>query len=312
MKLSPGSSKVAAAAPAVPPPAVSQGYGRAARDSGWARHVKANGRGSFMRGMKVGAAAAAITALLAAVSAWAMTVQPVVLDLKPGGRDMSATITVQNTFTSPMPIGITVDALSFDQKGIQPTGKDPGDVIVYPPQALIPPGQTQTFRVLWAGDPELSLSRHYYVTVAQLPVKLPEGQSAIQILYNFQVLVNVGATNGKAQLSIASANAVMAETKPPPDQAAEVPARKQPEPEIVVRNDGPNYGYLSRTTIEITENDASGKEIFDKTLSPQEVQQIIGFGLLGPNTQRRVVIPVTLPTVQGTVKVRLLDIGDQP
>jgi fimbrial chaperone protein len=262
--------------------------------------------------MKVVAAMAAVVALLSAVSAWAMTVQPVVLDLKPGGRGMSATVTVQNTFTSPMPVGITVDALNFDEKGVKPTGKDPGDIIVYPPQALIPPGQTQTFRVLWAGDPELAKSRHYYVTVAQLPVKLPEGQSAIQILYNFQVLVNVGATNGKAQLSIASANPVMAEIKPPPGQAAEVPAQKQPEPEIVVHNDGPNYGYLSHATIEITENDASGKEIFNKTLSPQEIQQIIGFGLLGPNAQRRVVIPVALPTVQGTVKVRLLDTGDQP
>jgi fimbrial chaperone protein len=265
-----------------------------------------------MRSMKVVAAAAAVMALLTAVSAWAMTVQPVVLDLKPSGRGMSATVTVQNTFTSPMPVGITVDALNFDEKGVKPTGKDPGDVIVYPPQALIPPGQTQTFRVLWAGDPELPVSRHYYVTVAQLPVKMPEGQSAIQILYNFQVLVNVGATNGKAQLSITDTGAVMAEVKPPPGQTAEVPAKKQPEPEIVVHNDGPNYGYLSHATIEITENDPSGKEIFNKTLSPQEIQQSIGFGLIGPNAQRRVVIPVMLPTVQGTVKVRLLDIGDQP
>ncbi len=67
------------------------------------------------------------------------------------------------------------------------------------------------------------------MTVAQLPVKLPEGQSAIQILYNFQVLVNVGASNGKAQLSITSANVAMEEVKPPPGQTAKSPPPKQPE-----------------------------------------------------------------------------------
>ena len=58
-------------------------------------------------------------------------------------------------------------------------------------QAMIQPGQTQTFRVQYVGDPDLARSKHYYVTVAQLPVQMPQGQSAIQILYNFQVLVSV-------------------------------------------------------------------------------------------------------------------------
>jgi fimbrial chaperone protein len=79
-----------------------------------------------------------------------------------------------------------------------------------------------------------------------------------------------------------------------------------------VRNDGPNYGYLSRATIEIVQTDANGKRVFDKTLSPQEIQQILGFGLIGPNTQRRVVIPVALPDPKGAVTVRMISAGDQP
>jgi len=264
-----------------------------------------------MRNMKIAAVFAA-AALMTIGTALAMTVQPVIVDLKPSGHAMSATVAVQNTFTAPLPIGITIQSLDFDEKGVKPTGKDPGDLLVYPPQALIPPGQTQSFRVQWVGDPQLAQSKHYYVTVAQLPVKLPEGQSAIQILYNFQVLVNVGASAGKAQLSIQGATPVLQEVKPPAGQTAKGPLPKQPEPEIVVRNDGANYGYLSRATIEITEDDASGKQIFDKTLTPQEIQQTVGFGLVGPNTQRRVVIPVALPSAQGSVKVRVLDAGDQP
>ncbi len=111
-----------------------------------------------MRSSRIGsvcaAAAAAVVAFAAA--AWAMTVQPVIVDLKPSGHGMSATVSVQNTFATPLPIGITIQSLSFDEKGAKPTGKDPGDILVYPPQTLIPPGQTQTFRIQWVGDPQLA------------------------------------------------------------------------------------------------------------------------------------------------------------
>lgn len=265
-----------------------------------------------MRKIRIAGWMALAAAAFATVAA-AMTVQPVIVDLKPGGRGMSATVAVQNTFTSPLPVGITIQSLDFDEKGVKPTGKDPGDLLVYPVLALIAPGQTQTFRVQWAGDPELAQSKHYYVTVAQLPVKLPEGQSAIQILYNFQVLVNVAASQAKGRLSIVSAAAVMADVRPPSGQPApKVAPPKEPQPEIVVRNDGANYSYLSRATVEITEDDAAGKQIFSKTLTPNEMQQTLGFGLVGPNAQRRVVIPVTLPSASGTVKVRILSLGDQP
>ncbi len=90
----------------------------------------------------------------------AMTVQPVVVDLKPGGRTMSATVSVQNTFTTPLPVELTATTLKFDEAGAHVDGPDKGDLLIFPPQALIPPGQTQSFRIQWVGDPELAQSRH--------------------------------------------------------------------------------------------------------------------------------------------------------
>jgi fimbrial chaperone protein len=253
--------------------------------------------------------AALCMALGTANTAHAMTVQPVVVDLKPGGRTMSATVSVQNTFTAPLPVELTAATLKFDEAGAHIDGPDKGDLLIFPPQALIPPGQTQSFRIQWVGDPELAQSRHYYVTVAQLPVKLPDGQSAIQILYNFQVLVNVSSTNGKALLTIAKTDIVVADLKPSDPKA---PAQKTPQAVVWVQNAGPNYGYLSHATLSITESDTSGKEIFSKKLLPQEIQQTVGFGVIGPNTTRRVVLPIALPSPTGTVKVELTDVGDQP
>src|SRR3546814_13905099 len=56
------------------------------------------------------------------------------------------------------------------------TSQDPGDLVVFPAQAVIQHGQSQVFRVQYVGDAELDKSRHYYVTVAQLPVQLPQGE----------------------------------------------------------------------------------------------------------------------------------------
>lgn len=237
---------------------------------------------------------AALAFALAPPPARAMTVQPVVVDLKPTGHASTATVTVQNNFTTPLPVELTVQSLDFDEHGVHETGKDPGDLLIFPAQTLIAAGQTQAFRIQWVGDPVLGKSKHYYVTVAQLPVKLPEGQSAIQILYNFQVLVNVAASTGGPELSFASATIGKND-------------KGEPVPVVVVTNAGNSYGYLSRVRIRITYKDAAGKQTFSQTLTPEEIQQRVGFGLIGPEATRKVTLPVVLPGADGAVKVELLD-----
>jgi fimbrial chaperone protein len=233
-------------------------------------------------------------AFVFAPAACAMTVQPVVVDLKATGHASTATVTVQNSFTTPLPVELTIQSLDFDDNGAHPTGKDTGELLVFPAQALVPPGQTQAFRIQWVGDPVLEKSQHYYVTVAQLPVQLPEGQSAIQILYNFQVLVNVAASSGGPNISVASVSIGKDD-------------KGEPVPLLVVKNAGNSYGYLSRVRIRITYQNAAGKQTFSQVMTPDEIQQRVGFGLIGPNATRKVTLPVVLPGADGAVHVELLD-----
>lgn len=233
-----------------------------------------------------------ISAVALPMQVSAMTVQPVVIDLQTSGRDMSKIITVENTFASPLPVELTIQELTLTDDGVSLTGKDPGDLLVFPPQALIQPGQTQTFRVQYVGDPALAASKHYYITVAQLPVKLPEGKSAIQILYNFQVLISVSPGGAKPSLSITSA------------QVGKNAAGK-PVPVITVANASAAHGYLSSGRLRVVEKDASGKEVFRKTFSGPEIQQTIGFGLIGSNQTRRISVPVELPSETGTVEATI-------
>lgn len=221
-------------------------------------------------------------------TALAMTVQPVMINLTTSGRGMSQTITVENTFATTLPVELRVQELKVTENGVEQTGVDPGDLLVFPPQALIEPGQTQSFRVQYVGDPDLAASKHYYITVAQLPVQLPEGQSAIQILYNFQVLVSVGPAGTKPALAITSA-AIGKNTE------------GKPVPVITVGNTSAAHGYLSNGRLRIVQKDAAGKEIFRRSLSGPEIQQTIGFGLIGANQSRVVQIPIELPSDGGTI-----------
>lgn len=221
----------------------------------------------------------------------AMTVQPVVINLTTSGRTMTQTFTVENTFANPLPVEIRTQQLTLTQDGVQGTGTESSDLLVFPAQAMIQPGQTQTFRVQYVGDPELAASRHYYVTVAQLPVQMPQGQSAIQILYNFQVLVSVSATGAQSAITVNSA-------------AIERNAAGRPVPAITVTNAAVAHGYLSNGRLRIVQRDASGREVFRRILPGPELQQTIGFGLIGSGQTRRVIIPVELPSSEGTVEAQ--------
>ena len=235
----------------------------------------------------------ALTMFCAAIApvqvAQAMTVQPVVIDLQTAGRQMSTVITVENTFATQLPVELSVQELELTPDGVKQTGNDPGDLMIVPPQTIIEPGQTQTFRLQYVGDPALAKSKHYYVTVAQLPVKLPEGQSAIQILYNFQVLVSVTPAGAKPQITV---------------QSAEIGknAAGQPIAVLTVANDSAAHGYLANGRLRVVQKDAAGKQLFAKNLSGAEIQQSMGFGLIGGGQVRKVSVPVELPSTEGSVE----------
>lgn len=249
----------------------------------------------WVRGLALGPALAA--AMLASTPlVQAETVQPVVVDLTPTGSGMSQTITVENTFTQPLPVELRVEELTFDPAGLHGTGKDSGDLLIFPPQAIIQPGQTQSFRVQYIGDPALARSKHYYVTVAQLPVQLPQGQSAIQILYNFQVLVSVRPAGARPELKIAKSEVALDE-------------KGQAIAAITLTNDSPAHGYLSKGRLRIVERDRSGKEVFRRTLAGPEIQQTVGFGLVGAGQTRRLLIPIQLPTSEGTIDAQFTPEG---
>lgn len=243
--------------------------------------------------LKTISSAIALTLLATAGHAHATTVSPMALDLQSSGRGVTASISVSNTSDKPLTMEVAVQALDATATGLVPGKGSVDDLLVMPPTALIPAGQTQTFRVQWIGDPAPAASHHYYVGINQLPVKLPEGQSAVQIVYNFNVLVSVGKTGGKPALAIRSVQ--VADNK------------GKPAPAITVTNSGDTYGYVSQGRLRVTEKDAAGAVLLDQTLSGSQFQQMVGYGIVATGQTRTLTLPIDLPSRTGTLSATLLD-----
>lgn len=240
----------------------------------------------------LGAAMAVAVAIVAFGSGtWATSVTPIVIDLLAGGSRMSSVVTVTNTFQTPLPVEMTVSRADFAPTGLVDSGEDSEDLLVFPPTALVPPGESQAFRIQYVGDP-LERSRHYYVTVNQLPVQLPQGQSAVQILYNFQIAVGVGVPGQSADLHLRGTE-------------IEVGGDGVPRAVLIVENTGPTYGYISGGRLRVIQRDAAGQEIFNRAYTSAEIQQNIGYGLVGAGGTRRLLIPEALPSAEGAVEAVL-------
>ncbi len=247
----------------------------------------------------VAAAMAVVATVAISVAAHAaMTVQPVILDLRMAGRQMGGQIRVQNTGTTPLPVEVRLLEADLLPDTVKASTRLTQDLVAFPAQAIIPPGATQAFRVQYVGNPEADRSHHYYAEISQQPVELPGGQSTIQILYNFQAMINVAsAIAGNPDLSIEKAGIKAAA------------ADKAPQVTFTVHNSGKNYGYISNGSLTIVERDLTGKEVLRRKLNGSDIQQMIGFGLIGPETSRTFTAPIDLPAAEGTVEVTMSSRG---
>jgi hypothetical protein len=256
-----------------------------------------------LKPVSIFAALAMLLGLFSAAVHAAMTVQPVVLDLKTAGRQMGGQIRVQNTGTTPLPVEIRLVEADLLSDTVKASDRQTDELIAIPAQAIIPPGATQAFRIQYIGDPEVAASRHYYAEVAQLPVEVPGGQSTIQILYNFQAMVNVASiVAGDPRLTVEGVEILRPEK--PADAAPDAPAPPA-RVAFTVNNAGDNYGYLSTGSLTLVQRDAAGKEVLRRTLNDSDIQQMIGYGLVGPQTSRKFVAPIDLESPDGTAEVTL-------
>lgn len=214
--------------------------------------------------------------VIAPLTASAMSIEPVVLDVMSFGGNSQQSFRVMNDGNSSLPVEIVVSRMELDADGQPQYEPAEDDFLIYPPQAIIASGGAQNFRVQWIGDPNITVSRNYRISVSQLPVSLPSESAGIQILMSFGIAVGVSPPESKASMSIKSA----------------VPTKNKDGASFValdVRNDGNRHAYFGHSLVSLS---GSG---WSANLNSSEILQKLGLGIVQPGKERRFLIPMDVP-----------------
>lgn len=217
-----------------------------------------------------------LCASLAAWSAQATSVSPIELEMTSLGTNSRSQVTVSNTTAAPLALEATISRLELGENGEQSLTKAGDEFLVLPSQVLVPPGGTQVFRVQWVGSPNLSRSQSYRLALTQIPVKLPQSQSAVQVVMSFGVVINVAPPQGQPELKLVSTGIA-------------VEKAGKHHPTITVENATAVHALLEQATVKVS----SGS--WTQTLTPTEIGQKVGMGLVQPGKRRKFVLPVDLP-----------------
>lgn len=203
------------------------------------------------------------------------------------GKNSHAQVTVVNDTDAPMPVEAVVNKLTLDEIGRQSFGKAGEEFLVMPPQAMIPPHSRQNFRVQWLGDPMIARSQSFTLMINQIPVKLPQNKSGVQVAMSMGVMINVAPPAGTAALKVVSTGVTT-------DRAG------NRLPVLTVENISQVHALMPQATIELSAGSWATR------LPPRSTADHVGIGLVQPGRRRKFVLPVKLPAGVSSFKASVV------
>lgn len=100
------------------------------------------------------------------------------ISLTPSGSRSTASFQVTSTGVEPVAIEVQILERQMDINGVETRPDAEDEFMVYPPQILLQPGESQTVRVTWLGEPEMATEQAYRLITEQLPINLEREESA--------------------------------------------------------------------------------------------------------------------------------------
>jgi len=219
-------------------------------------------------------------------AAFAMTVTPTQIEMTSAGRASRGAITVVNNSIAPLAVELVTKLATLDETGVPKATAADDEFLIMPPQAMIPPGATQNFRIQWLGDPLIETSRTFLIYVNQIPVKMTKKTSAVQVVFGMGVMVNVAPPRGQAALEVAKT-----------DITTDTRGRRHPV--LTVFNPSNVHALFPRATVRVSDGSWS------ETITSGELAQSIGIGFVQPGHRRRFVLPVVVPPDIKSVKTSI-------
>ena len=224
------------------------------------------------------AAAFFAATLLTAANTCAMGISPVQVELQSAGGQSRGTLTVSNASAAPLPVDVTIKRMTQDENGIRKYHDDAqNDFLILPPQAMIPPGGSQVFRVQWVGEPQLPQSKTFMLFANQVAVKLPSNVSGVNMVSSMGAMINVAPPKASADLRVVSTG-VETDKK-----------TGKRHPTVTVENPTNVHALLPKATLRLQ----SGS--WEVKYPPEALTSTIGIGLVPAFQRRKFVLPTTVP-----------------
>lgn len=239
-----------------------------------------------------------LAALLAATglsflsaSALAYDLKPMVVQLKPSGAGSSATAVITNTHE--VPIAVEVHAFNREQlpDGTDKLTPEDSDIIVTPPQMVIPPKGSQSFRIQWVGDPKPSKELAYRIVTDQLPIQFKkisrnDRTADVTMRYRYEMALYVEPEGTKPSARVVSAEYVAGK-----DGAKEIALK--------IKSEGNMRAILDKPVLQLTP--AGGSPL---RLEGEAIKQLAGLNIL-PGSERLVRIPAPASLQNGPLTATL-------
>lgn len=131
--------------------------------------------GRLRPGRWIGAALLILVGVLP-VGALAYRVQPLIVQLAPSGAGSATKLVLSNTEATPITLELTPLAVTVGEDGVAVRVPEDEDILVFPPQTIIPPGREQVVQLRYVGAPDIAEAAVYAVRISQLPVTVPGTQ----------------------------------------------------------------------------------------------------------------------------------------
>lgn len=109
-------------------------------------------------------------------TAHAFKMSPIEVFVNSSGPGKTRTITLTNNEKIEIPVEVKIYSRSMELDGKE-TRKPTLDLIVFPTQLILKPGEKRNLRVTWNGEPDLSFEKSYRIHVRQIPVDVKKKNS---------------------------------------------------------------------------------------------------------------------------------------
>jgi fimbrial chaperone protein len=220
----------------------------------------------------------------------AFKLEPISRVFTPTGANATQSYEIKNTTKELLAIEVSTAKRSMDLQGKETLTPADEDFMIYPPQILLKPGESQTIRVTWLGDPQPQHELAYRLIATQLPIDLDkpttkpttkQGSASIKLTMRYQGSLYIRS-------SLAQSDVVVESIETQRNGA-------QPMLAVTLHNRGTSRAILTDAQLQLTD----GKQSHSFTATEMN---LLKQPVLLANQKRQVLIPypVGLTTAQFT------------